>query len=239
MGEEKEMQYEKYNYNNSYNNGRKHFLGKKSLIFLSFLFVLGIIFLTAFYDKIEFTSNVVSMFNANNSFAISLETNIPEIKLKGDYSKIDFDFLNGQEFVLDGKKILLDKSSNFLNLYNFSGEISFDEDSVKIIKGKVSQVYINGVPIQNEKNSKMKISLTSDTKYKSISFWEDIYIREMNFMAFGRIIIGRDTINLNHDNIIIKDLFGRFSFKNNKMFFDGKITKLDINGIDKSIKISK
>lgn len=233
------MEYEKYNYkDNAYHKKKRFSLGKKFLIFLSFLFVLGMIFITTIYNG-GLPGNVIKNINLNNSFLISLETNIPEIKLEGDYSKITFDTPPNQNLILDEKKILLDKSSNSLIFEGFSGEIEFDEDSINILKGKVSKIYINGVPIINEKDTKMKISLSPTMKYTSIIFKENVYLKEINFISTGKIILGEDILNLNQDEIILRDLFGKLSVDKNKLFFEGLISSLDMEGKDRQISIFK
>ncbi len=222
---------------NLYYKKRHHLFGKKSLIFFSFLFILGVIFFTTIYDG-GLTGGVVKNLNANNSFSVSSETNIPNVNLQGDYSEIVFEISANQNLILGGKKISFDKTSNSLVLKDFSGEINFDQSSVKLLEGKVSEVHINDVPIKDEKNNKMKISLTSGLRYDSINFGE-IYLDELNFVGSGKINLGGDIMKINHDEVLIKNLFGEFSIKENKLFFDGLIRSLSITGKDKKISISK
>jgi len=221
---------------NLYYKKRPHLLGKKSLIFFSFLFILGVIFFTTIYDG-GFTGGVVKNLNSNNSFSISSETNIPNINFQGDYSEIVFEISANQNLILEEKEISLDKISNSLVLKDFYGEINFDQNSIKLLKGKVSEVRVNGVQIKDGKNKKMKISLTG-SRYDSINFGE-IYLDELNFVSSGKINLEGDVISLNKDEVTIKNLFGEFSIKENKLFFDGLIRSLDIKREDKRISISK
>jgi len=221
---------------NLYYKKRPHLLGKKSLIFFSFLFILGVIFFTTIYDG-GFTGGVVKNLNSNNSFSISSETNVPNINFQGDYSEIVFEISANQNLILEEKEISLDKISNSLVLKDFYGEINFDQNSIKLLKGKVSEVRVNGVQIKDGKNKKMKISLTG-SRYDSINFGE-IYLDELNFVSSGKINLEEDVISLNKDEVTIKNLFGEFSIKENKLFFDGLIRSLDIKREDKRISISK
>jgi len=221
---------------NLYYKKRPHLLGKKSLIFFSFLFILGVIFFTTIYDG-GFTGGVVKNLNSNNSFSISSETNVPNINFQGDYSEIVFEISANQNLILEEKEISLDKISNSLVLKDFYGEINFDQNSIKLLKGKVSEVRVNGVQIKDGKNKKMKISLTG-SRYDSINFGE-IYLDELNFVSSGKINLEGDVISLNKDEVTIKNLFGEFSIKENKLFFDGLIRSLDIKREDKRISISK
>jgi hypothetical protein len=221
---------------NLYYKKRHHLLGKKSLIFFSFLFILGVIFFTTIYDG-GLTGGVVKNLNSNNSFSISSETNVPNINFQGDYSEITFEISANQNLILEEKEISLDKISNSLVLKDFYGEINFDQNSIKLLKGKVSEVRVNGMKIKDGKNKKMKISLTG-SRYDSINFGE-IYLDELNFVSSGKINLEGDIISLNRDEVTIKNLFGEFSVKENKLFFDGLIKSLDIKREDKRISISK
>jgi len=195
-----------------------------------------VIFFTTIYDG-GFTGGVVKNLNSNNSFSISSETNIPNINFQGDYSEIVFEISANQNLILEEKEISLDKISNSLVLKDFYGEINFDQNSIKLLKGKVSEVRVNGVQIKDGKNKKMKISLTG-SRYDSINFGE-IYLDELNFVSSGKINLEGDVISLNKDEVTIKNLFGEFSIKENKLFFDGLIRSLDIKREDKRISISK
>jgi len=195
-----------------------------------------VIFFTTIYDG-GFTGGVVKNLNSNNSFSISSETNVPNINFQGDYSEIVFEISANQNLILEEKEISLDKISNSLVLKDFYGEINFDQNSIKLLKGKVSEVRVNGVQIKDGKNKKMKISLTG-SRYDSINFGE-IYLDELNFVSSGKINLEGDVISLNKDEVTIKNLFGEFSIKENKLFFDGLIRSLDIKREDKRISISK
>jgi len=183
---------------NLYYKKRHHLLGKKSLIFFSFLFILGVIFFTTIYDG-GLTGGVVKNLNSNNSFSISSETNVPNINFQGDYSEITFEISANQNLILEEKEISLDKISNSLVLKDFYGEINFDQNSIKLLKGKVSEVRVNGMKIKDGKNKKMKISLTG-SRYDSINFGE-IYLDELNFVSSGKINLEGDIISLNRDEV--------------------------------------
>ncbi len=230
------MMYEEY-HNKNNPHKRNHF-GRKFLIFILFLAVLGVIFFTTIYEG-GFTGNSIKEFNENNSVKISSETNIPSTTLTGEHSKITFDISSNKEMKLEGKKISLDKTSNLLVLEGFSGEVNFDENSINLLSGKVSKIYINGVPISNEKDVKMKISLDSDILYNSISFKNNFPVSEINFICSGKVNVGTDSINLNQDTCILKNALGEFLVKDKKLFFSGSVTSLDIKGENKKVSISK
>lgn len=230
--------HERYNDNHYHHGMKKNHFGRNLLVFLLFIAVLGVIFFTTIYEG-SITGNSVRNVSASSSVEIYSETNIPGTSLTGYYPKITFEILSNQELKLEGKKILLDKTSNLLILEEFSGELQFDENSINLLKGKTSKIYINGVPISNDKDVKMRVSIDSGVGYNSIAFKNENAIKEINFMCTGKVNFGQDSIVLNQDNCIFGNAVGEFSVKDKKLIFRGYVTSLSIKGENKKLSISK
>ena len=224
-------------YHKEYYQGGKS--KKKPIMFFAFILVLGFILWVAFSGNLGITGNTVRLPTSDNSFPLSLETNVPEIKLAGDYAKISMDVFSGQDLMLDGKRISLSKLSNSLILEGFSGKIGFNENLITLLDGKVSKIFIDGVPIANEKGALMRISSDSEIRHSSVAFDSDIYLKELKYVGYGVVYVSPSAINLNADSILIKNLFGKISIKDDKLFFDGTASDLSINGNDKKISISR
>jgi hypothetical protein len=214
----------------------------KSLIFLFFLLTIVAILFFAFYENLgipSFTGNSVKIPSEETSFTVSFETNVPELKMELDEANFSINIFFNLDFILDGKVISLSKPLNSLSLEGFSGSLELDNKTIKTLSGKVSKITLEGVPIISEKGSKMKINLNSESKYSSIEFQSDTYLKELKFVSDGTITLKEDTLNLNNDSIFLKGLFGKFLIKEERLFFDGMITKLDISGEEKRFSVTK
>lgn len=233
------MESEKYNWENRRHTYHKKRVGKKTLIFVSFLIVVAIILFTTFSDKISITGNTVKMPTENNSFFISMETEVPEINLKGYYSEIEIIPRRNSEIILGDKAIYFDKMSNSLVLENFDGKIEFDKNSIKILDGKASKATVNGIPMTGKNGREIKVSIDSESNYLELSIKPDFYLNELNLSSSGKIKLNNDIIELNKDPVIIKNMAGSINIKENKMFFEGLTTGLEIKRTDKTISIVK
>jgi hypothetical protein len=218
---------------------RKRFHHLKYLLgILVFILVVGGILFTTVYDGKLITGDIVRNLNLNNSFEISSETNIPNLKISGNYEEISIGLLPGQEIILGNKKISLEKEANSLVLREFSGEISFNENYMSILKGKVSEAYINGILIKEESDKQMKISPVYELKYKSLEI-KEINLKELNFVCSGIVNIEGDTYNLEEEKLIIKNLLGNIQILEKKLSLDGIVESLEIRSDKRSVQYTK
>ena len=226
-----------YNRGNVYYHEKRHRLfGKKTFLFLIFLSVVGFVFITSFTPK-GITGNVVENINLNNSFSVFIETEIPEVNLNGVYPQVIVEGIIGSELVFGYNKILLKDYRSKLEIYNFSGKINFDEEEIHFFDGKASTIVLNGVPISGDSDKGTKFSLLMKTNENSFAFVDDIYIKNFDFVTSGSVDLSNDRINLNQENLKIKDFFGEIRISENKFFAEGSVKELEISGKSKTVKV--
>ncbi len=226
-------------YEHAYKKKKK--LDKKILIFLGFLFVMGIIIFTTLYSNGSITGNVISSINSNNSIGFSSMSTIPDLDLDGEYSEIKI-LSKAKTTVYIGKKsFLLDElKENRIILKEFSGKIELDEGGV-LFDGKVSDINLNNLPIQETKNRKIKIYIDSKIPYNLIEFKEDLFLKEIDYVSSGILFIGDDNpdkITLNDDSLFISNYFGKLRINEDTLFLDGYAENVKISGETKNIVVS-
>jgi hypothetical protein len=214
---------------------------KKVLVFLGFMFVIGIIVSSILYSNASITGRVVSSFNSNNSIAFSSELTIPDLNFKGEYPEIKIlsraettIYIGKKSFSLDGSK------ENRIVLKDFSGRIEFDEDGI-LFNGQVSDINLNNLPIQEKDNKKIKVYVHSKIPYNSVEFREDLFLKEINYISSGTLFLcdkNRDKITLNREPFFISNYFGELKIYRNTLFLDGFAKDLEISGDGKRISIS-
>lgn len=233
------MEYEKYNHNdNFYHRKERSFFGRKSFIFFSFLFVLGIIFITAFYGGGGITGNVVNSLNQNNSIDLKASLSVPEVKLNGEYKEIILSIKKGSFVNLDNKKISLDEVENKLIIKNFDGNIEINENKIKRLEGKVSEIKINNLPINLQKGGRLKFSISPDANYNSFEINEDVHLKDVSFITSGRIDFVGDSLNLNSEKIRFTNYLGSLKIWNKKLILQGVVEDLKIEGESRKIILS-
>ena len=234
------MEHEKHNPHGNKSFNRK-FLNKKFLIFTSFLFVIGIILVSVFPGNLSLTGKSISSINSNNSISISAELTIPELELKGDYEKVTFFGRSSSSIYIGNKKFALERTLNEIILNGFSGKININESKILLVDGKASEVILNGIPISNKNNNKIKIYTNSEIFYDLIEFEGNTYVKEMDYIASGRISFGEkigDKIHLDEKELFISHFFGQLKIKSNRMFLNGLVDKIEIKDETSKVVIS-
>jgi hypothetical protein len=232
------MELERYNTGNTTPKKRKRRVSRKFLLIVVFFLALAIIFLSTF--SFDFLKTIPkNNLNSNNSFYFSSQTGIPEINLKGDYSRIVIGEIINSELALDGKTFSLESSKNNLEIYDFSGKIFVDENFVRVLEGKSSRVILNGIPVTSEGNKRMKLFLNSPAEYTSLEIQEEIALSGLNFQTSGKINLEKDVLFLDYDFLTLEGFFGKLSLRNSEMFLEGLTKKLEIRGQEKFLSISK
>lgn len=234
------MDFDKYNKKHYYGNEyKKKRFGKKTFIFLAFSFVLVTILFSAFYGNGGITGNVIGSVNHNNSIEIETSFSVPEVSLNDEYDEIILTLNKGGIINLDNKKITLEENENQVILKNFKGEIKLDETNIKELRGKISEIKINNLPINLKESGKLKISLSQNSKYSFFQIEEGVYLKNVFFITSGNINVGEDSLNLNSEKVEIKNYFGSLTLENKKLIFNGLVESINIEGGSRKVTLSK
>jgi len=97
------MELERRNSMGTYNSKHLRF-GKKALLFVSFVSVLGVILVGAFYKDFGITGNVIDSLNETSTLAIDASLSVPELILNGEYEEVILSVGKDSFIYLDNKK---------------------------------------------------------------------------------------------------------------------------------------
>lgn len=229
------MDSEKYNWSNrNYSYKRKRSTAK-TFLFLFFILVVAVILLSAFYDGFSITGKSIDSPNQNNSISIKTSLSIPDIVLKDEYSEIAFNLPKGSFVNLDNKKISLEQIENRIVILNFKGIMEINENTITKLEGKISEIKINGIPINMEDGKKIKFSIDPEIRYNFFEIKEGVYLRDVSFLTSGDVFIGRDSITLNSEKINFKNYLGSLKIINRKLVLDGFSESVKIEGESRKI----
>lgn len=227
-------------YGHNYKKKRK--LSKKTLIFLGFIFVIGIIVFTILYSNGYIIGNVSSSINQNNSIIIFSELTPTNLNFKGEYSEIKILSNSKTTIYLGEKSFLLEGSKeNRIILKEFSGNIKIEEDGI-LLNGKVSEANLNNLPIKDKNNKKIKVYSDSKIPYNLIEFKESLFLKEINYISSGVLFIGdknQDKITLDEELLMISNYFGKLKIDEDTLFLEGFVEDIKIGGDNKQISISR
>lgn len=201
------------------------------LLLISFLFIFlkgGII-----------TGNTINAMNQSNAIEIKTSFYIPELTLEDEYKKIELSLDRGTIIKLDNKKITLEDIKNKIILKDFEGKIKINEDKIKELNGEVSEIRINNLPINLEENGKLKVSLYKGSGYSFLKIKEDVNLKELFFKTSGTIKVGGDSLNLNSEEIQIKNYIGELKIENRKLILEGLVEEINIDSSSRSLSLSK
>ena len=231
-------------------HGKMKKSNKKILIFFGFLFVVGLIIFTILYSNGSITGNVissvtgntVSSINSDNSIVFSSVSTIPDLDFNGEYPEIKILSKAKTTIYIGQKSFLLDDlKENRIILKEFSGKIELDEEGI-LFNGKVSDVSLNNLPIQETNNRKIKIYVGSKIPYNLIEFKEDLFLKEIDYVTSGVLFLGEDNqdkITLDEDSFFVSNYFGELRINEDTLFLDGYAENMKISGDLKKISISK
>lgn len=220
--------------------GNKKSLGKKIGVALLVLGGVLLIFLTTFYNDLSFTGRSIETITSDNSIDVSLQVNIPELELDGDYDIIKITG-NSQLFYIGNEKVSLDGSiENEVILEGYSGKISFNTGSIYLLDGKASKVTLNGLPISDREDKKITVKTESDFYYQTLEFSNQLYLKQLSYEATGDVKLDEQTsIALSGDQITLNDFLGKMKIEEKQMFLEGLTENLEINSNNKKITVSK
>jgi hypothetical protein len=233
------MEFDKYNQKYYQSSHKKKRFGKKTLIFFAFSFVLVIVMFSAFYRGGGITGNVIGNINHNNSVEIKTSFSIPEVSLNDEYEEVILHLNKGVIIKIDNKKINLEDNENKIVLKDFKGELQINENNLKKLTGKVSEIKINNLPLTLQQKGKMKVSLLDNSKYSFFEINEGVYIKSVFFVTSGSLSFGEDSLILNSEKIELKNYLGKLTIKDKKLILEGIVENLKIEGSSRKLGLSK
>ena len=235
------MEFDKNNFKHHGYHKKMKKLHKKTLMFVGFLFVLGIIIFTILYSNGFITGKAISSMDTNNSIVFSSVLTIPDLNFNGEYSEIEILFKAKTTIYIGKKSFLLDGlKENRIILKGFSGKIELDEDGI-LFNGKVSDVNLNNLPIQETNNKKIKIYVDSKIPYNLVEFKEDLFLKGIDYVSSGTLFVGdknKDKIILDEDFLFISNYFGELRINDDTLFLEGFAEDIKISGDTKRMSIS-
>ena len=212
----------------------------KIIVFGIFLIVLFILVYTSFYG-LPSTGNIIKNTpDSNNSISVSADLTIPSLLLDGEYRRVLIAGGSDSFFYIGDQKLSLANSiDNYIILTGYSGKISFDENIISELKGKVTEVSVNGVSVMPKSKETVKIYLDKDFYCNSLKIDEGVFIKKLNYKTSGAIKLEnqKTILNLNNDDLTLKNFQGDLELKNNRFIINGYLSGLEIKGA-KDISIS-
>jgi hypothetical protein len=219
---------------------KKSIFGKKTLVFLLFFFVIGIMIFSVFKEESPMTGSIISdLITQDTSISILAELTIPEIELKGEYSEIKTRGLKDSSFYVGGNKFSLSGSNNEIIVKDFSGNINFDDKKITYFDGNALSVIINGDSVYDKDKGRVVVFLNEETEYQSILFKEDLYIEELEYTASGEVTFQNKLFKLSNEELFLNNFLGSLEVKDNKMILNGFVQRIMITGSDKKIDVSR
>ena len=213
----------------------------KLIIFGIFSIILIVLLYTSFSGEIPFTGKVIQeRLDLNNSLSISADLTTPSLSLSGNYKEIlIIGRLNSFFYLGDKKFSLANSEENHLVLTDYNGKISFDGKTISELKGKVTEVSINGVSIMPKSKETVEIHLDENFYYNSLKVDGNVLIKKLDYETSGEIILGnqKTILNLDDDNILLKNFQGSLEIDNKHFTINGLFKSLDVKG-EKKISIS-
>lgn len=212
----------------------------KLIIFGIFLIILFFLIYTSFSGNFPLTGNLIkNEIDLNNSISISADLTIPNLSLNDEYKHIEFIGGSDSFFYIGNEKFPLKGSrDNYIILTDYDGKISFDKKSIIELKGKVTEVSINGVSVMPELTNTVKVYINDDFNYDSLEIKDDVFIKKLDYQTSGIVKLDeKTTINLNNDDIIIGNFYGSLKIENNIFKIQGYVERFNVKG-EQEISIS-
>lgn len=232
------MQLETYNHKKDIHHHRRKVARKNFLIFTVFIFVISTILFSVYStDGISFTGMSILPSNSNITSPIQASLSIPELTLKNEFHELKIIVNKDSSIIIGGKTFSIKESEREIILKDFQGTISFDDEKIYILKGKVSEIILSGIPITTDKN-KIDIELNSGTHYKQINIVNNFSIKSLDYYATGELKINEDVIKANKEQVFLNNYIGNLIAENKTLFLNGKIGSVEIHGDNRNIKIS-
>jgi len=224
------------------------------LTIVSFIIIVGFILATSLpnspFTGNLFSGNIISKtFSGDNGnysgglgFKSELKT-IPELNLDGNFESL---YISGgsPESVLNvgSQKVSLGKvKTNFISFDNFNGKINLNKNELSSLEGKIKQITVNGVSMVSvEEGRTTKVNLDKPIKYDSLEILKGVSIDKITYTTSGVLELngGKQTLNLENDEIEIVGFYGNLKVEKSKLSLDGTVKELNVLG-DEKISIGK
>ncbi|MBA7679129.1 hypothetical protein ES703_87412 [subsurface metagenome] len=215
---------------------------KKAIIFVIFLLVVSSLVYFAFFEG-KITSGIITSriigssgeINPENSINISANLIQPDdLIIKGKIDKIEMKINKIDDFFYAGtsKFDLGQLSETYIIIFDYNGELSFDNENILKLKGKSSEVLINGVSTTPTSGDDMKIYFDNDIGYgylKAIN----IFLSPLSYTTSGSINLndGKININIDEEEVKLGKFRGDIEVDGREFKIKGETEKLEVVGI--------
>lgn len=217
---------------------KKHHI--KLIAFFGFLVVLCFVLYTTFYGDFSFTGSAIGVADEIEGIQLSADLTIPSMNLNGNFPEVVLSGSSGSYFFIGNQKFFLgDLKNNYIVLKNFDGKISFDSANIFLLKGKVTEVSVNGISMMPKSKSIVKVSLDEDFNYDSLKIEDGVFIKELVYLSSGVLKVneGKKIFNIVDEEVSIKGFSGSLEVQRGDFLLDGFLRELKILG-DSEIVIS-
>ncbi|MBI4116519.1 hypothetical protein HY449_02125 [Candidatus Pacearchaeota archaeon] len=210
-------------------NGKSHHL--KLIIFLIFLGILGFLVVPSIYPVKSITGKFISPFSQQNgTVKFAADLTIPELVLKGKFQDLEFKGNSNSYFYVENEKLRFHSNANYVAMDEYNGEISFNDKTISKLKGKVSKVSLNGLPVESKTMDLMKVSLEDEFNYDYLLIRNEVEIPKLNYNSTGTINInnGENILRFQNKEIEIKNFNGNVKVQGSKLNLEGYASTVEI-----------
>ncbi|MBI5803091.1 hypothetical protein HY448_00165 [Candidatus Pacearchaeota archaeon] len=207
-------------------------------LFFAFVGIFSLIIYTSFYGGFGFTGSVVSESSLvgnseQKTIDLNAELTSPELDLSGFFEKVEIS--GGGESYLeigDQKFYLGNSNGNYIILNDYDGQIAFDGKILSNLKGRASEIIINGISMSSQSKDTSKVNLQSPFNYKLLELGNQVQIKKVSYTASGKVNLdnGKNEISITDEQITMGGFKGHIKSANENIILSGKIQSLDISG---------
>jgi len=218
---------------------KKALLANKTFwIIVIFLLILALLFYQPFLDITNLTGNVINDNQNITGIDISGSLTIPELFLKGDLGEIEFRGNTGFLYVEDQKMPLSNFGFDKIVIRGFQGKIELNKSNILVLKGKATQVFLNGNSVMSERDN-IDVYLEPSFKLNYFKTDKKIFIKNLEYTTSGALTLGQQKLilNLDNENIDMDSLVTTVRIETDAFHIDGKVKSLEITG-NQEISIS-
>lgn len=201
---------------------------------LIFLGIFGFLIYTSFYNPDlvrSVTGNIIKSpsININDSSKIQVKLEAPkELNIQTGIKKISLKINQPSEIIIGNQKVKLSKKESIV-IDDFKGQLNINEKTISKIKGKSTQVFINGLPILQKSGSEQDITL-EETGFEYLELSE-FFLNSLLYTTTGRININENKIilNLKDEQLDLNDFYGNLRINQNSLSLNGYIKNSEVD----------
>ena len=213
---------------------------KKAIIFVIFLLVVSSLVYFAFFDG-KITSMVIGSVGLNNEInlenSIKINANLIQpdnLVIKGKIDRIEMKINQINDFFYVGKEKfdLGQLSETYIIIFDYNGELSFDTENILKLKGKSSEVLINGVSATPASSGDMKVYFDEDIGYKYLKI-DNMFLNPLSYTTSGSINLndGKIDINIDEEEVKLGKFRGDVEVDGREFKINGETERLEVVGI--------